>query len=79
MKLILRGKKLTIIVIVIFSTAVPLIFLIDWFDENVTNPRIWKDWTCEEMKKFAVEFKDEQFSNFQRAKFHEDLSLCMSG
>jgi len=78
LKPILQGKKLTIIVIVIFSIALPLIFLIDWFDENVINPRIWKDWTCEEMKKFAVEFKDEQFSNFQRAKFHEDLSLCMS-
>lgn len=78
MKSILQGKKLTIIIIVIFSIAFPLIFLIDWFDENVTNPRIWKDWTCEEMKNFAVEFKDEQFSNFQRAKFHEDLSLCLS-
>ena len=77
LKLNLRGKKLTIIVIVIFGTAVPLIFLIDWFDENVTNPRIWKDWTCEQMIKFAVEFKDEQFSAFQRAKFHKDLSLCM--
>ena len=78
MKLNLQGIKLTITVIVIFGTAIFLVFLIDWFDENVTNPRIWKDWTCEEMKNFAVEFKDEQFSNFQRAKFHEDLSLCLS-
>ena len=73
----LREKKLIIIVIVIFGTALPLIFLIDWFDKNVINPRIWNEWTCEEMKKFAIEFKDEKFTDFQRAKFHEDLSLCM--
>ncbi len=77
LKLNLQGKKLTISVIVIIGTAFFFVFLIDWFDKNVTNPRIWKDWTCEEMKKFAIEFKDEQFTNFQRAKFHEDLSLCM--
>ena len=77
MKLNLQGKKLTITVILIFSTAVFLIFAIDWFDKNVANPRIWEDWTCEEMKKFAIEFKDEQFTDFQRAKFHEALSFCM--
>ena len=77
MKLNLQGKKLTIAVILIFSTAIFLVFVIDWFDEKVANPRIWEDWTCEEMKKFAIEFKDEQFTNFQRAKFHEALSLCM--
>jgi len=77
LKLKLPGKKLIIIVIVITGIIFPLIFLIDWFDENVTNPRIWKDWTCQEMKRFAVEFKDEQFSDYQRARFHEDLSLCM--
>ncbi len=77
MKLNLREKKLIIIVIVIFGTALPIIFFIDWFDENVINPRIWNDWTCEEMKKFAIEFKDEKLTDFQRAKFHEDLSLCM--
>ena len=77
MKLNLQGKKLTITVILIFSTAVFLIFAISWFDVNVANPRIWEDWTCEEMKKFAIEFKDEQFTDFQRAKFHEALSFCM--
>jgi len=77
LKLNLREKKLIIIVIVIFGTALPIIFFIDWFDENVINPRIWNDWTCEEMKKFAIEFKDEKLTDFQRAKFHEDLSLCM--
>ena len=60
-----------------FGIAVSMMLLVDWFDENVTNTRIWKYLTCEEMIKFAVEFKDEQFSDFQRAKFHEDLSLCM--
>ncbi len=77
MKLNLQGKKLTITVILIFSTAIFLIFVINWFDLNVVNPRIWEDWTCEEMKKFAIEFKDEQFTDFQRAKFHEALSFCM--
>jgi len=79
LKPILQGKKLTIIVIVIFSITLSLIFLIDWFDENVINPRIWKDWTCEEMQEFAIKFEDEKFTDFQRAKFHEDLSLCMAG
>ena len=77
MKLNLQENKLIITVILIFSTAIFLVFVINWFDENVANPRIWKDWTCEEMKKFAIEFKDEQFTNFQRAKFHEALSFCM--
>jgi len=78
LKLNPQGKKLTIIVIVIFGIVGSGIFLVDWFDENVANPRIWKDWTCEEMKDFAIKFEDEKFTDFQRAKFHEDLSLCMS-
>ena len=78
MKLNIHGKKLTIIVIVIFVIASMAVFFVDWVDENVTNPRIWKDCTCEEMKEFAIRFEDEMFADFQRAKFHEDLSLCMS-
>ena len=78
MKLNPQGKKFTAIIIVILGTALGLIFLIDWFDENVTNPRIWKDWTCEEMKTFAINFEDEQFNDFQRSKFHEDLSKCLA-
>jgi len=78
LKLNHQGKKLTIIVIVIFGIVGSGIFLVDWFDENVMNPRIWKDWTCEAMKDFAIQFEDEKFTDFQRAKFHEDLSLCMS-
>ena len=61
----------------IFAVIVPGVFLIDWLDKNVVNPRIWKDWTCEEMKDFALKFEDEKLTVFQRAKFHEDLSLCM--
>jgi len=78
MRLNIHGKKLTIIVIVIFVIASMAAFFVDWVDENVTNPRIWKDWTCEKMKQFAIRFEDEMFADFQRAKFHEDLSLCMS-
>jgi len=78
LKLNLQGKKLTVIIIVIIGTAFPLIFLVDWFDENVTNPRIWKDWTCEAMIKFAINFEDEQFNDLQRSKFHQDLSRCLA-
>jgi len=78
MRLNIHGKKLIIIVIVIFVIASMVAFFVDWVDENVTNPRIWKDWTCKEMKEFAIKFEDEMFADFQRAKFHEDLSLCMS-
>ena len=31
-----------------------------------------------EMKKFALEFKDEEFTDVQQAKFHDDLSHCLS-
>jgi len=75
---IFQGKKLAAMVIVMFGIIVSGIVLVDWVDENVTNPRIWKDWTCEEMIEFAIKFKDEQLADFQRARFHEDLSLCMS-
>ncbi len=78
MKLNIQRKKLTIIVIVIFVITSMVVFFVDWVDENVTNPRIWKDWTCKEMKEFAIKFEDEKLSNFQRAKFHEDLSLCIA-
>jgi hypothetical protein len=77
LKLNIHGRKLTIIVIVIFGIGGSGIFLVDWFDENVTNPRIWEDWTCDEMKEFAIKFEDEKFTDFQRAKFHEDLSECL--
>jgi len=75
---IFQGKKLAAMVIVMFGIIVSVIVLVDWVDENVTNPRIWKDWTCEEMIEFAIKSEDEKLADFQRAKFHEDLSLCMS-
>ena len=65
-------------IIVMFGIIVSVIVLVDWVDENVTNPRIWKDWTCEKMIQFAIKSEDEKLAVFQRAKFHEDLSLCMS-
>ncbi len=73
-----QGKKLAAILIVMFGIVVSMIFLVDLVDENVTNPRIWKDWTCDEMKEFAIKFEDEKLTDFQRARFHDDLSLCMS-
>ncbi len=79
MKIEFKEKRLIIIVIVVFGIAVPSIFLIDWLDKEIINPRIWKDWTCEKMIQFALKFEDEKLTDFQRAKFHEDLSLCMSG
>ena len=75
---IFQGKKLAAMVIVMFGIIVSVIVLVDWVDENVTNPRIWKDWTCEKMIEFAIKSEDEKLADFQRAKFHEDLSLCMS-
>jgi len=75
---IFQGKKLAAMIIVMFGIIISVIVLVDWVDENVTNPRIWKDWTCEEMIEFAIKSEDEKLAVFQRAKFHEDLSLCMS-
>ncbi len=77
MRPIPKGKSLGILVIVIFAVIVPSIFVIDWFDKNIVNPRIWKDWTCDQMVQFAMKFEDEKLTDFQRVKFHEDLSMCM--
>ena len=77
MKQIFKGKTLIIIVIISFGVIGSSFFLIDWLDENVVNPRIWKDWSCEEMKNFALTSEDEKLTDFQRARFHEDLSLCL--
>ena len=51
---------------------------INFFEKSVTNPRIWEDWTCEQMEKFALEDKDDSLNDFQASKFHEDLSECLS-
>ena len=67
-----------IVVVLCFVVLSISIFLVDWFEKNVTNPRIWKDWSCEEMRKYALTLEDEKLNDFQRARFHEDLSLCIS-
>jgi len=74
----LSGKKLIVIIIGMGILIVSTVSYMDWYDENVLNPRIWEDWSCKEMKKFALEFKDEEFTDVQQAKFHDDLSHCLS-
>lgn len=78
MKDISSCKKLIIIVIVAFAVIFPSIFLIDWFEKKVINPRIWESWTCSEMKQFALEGGQETLNDFQQVKFDEDLLECMS-
>ena len=73
----LSGKKLTAIIIGMFILTITTVLYVNWHDENVLNTRIREDWSCKEMKKFALEFKDEEFTDVQRAKFHDDLSFCM--
>ena len=70
-------RVLVLFLVVVFGTLFPVIFLIDWADENVVNPRIWDDWTCDMMREYAMAFKDEELNNFQRAQFHSDLSRCL--
>ena len=72
------NKKLVIIVVAVFAVAFFSIFLIDWFEKEVTNPRIWEFWTCEEMKQFALEGGQKTLNDFQQVKFDEDLLECMS-
>ena len=74
----LSRKKLIVIIIGMGILIVSTVLYTDWYDENVLNPRIWEEWSCKEMKKFALEFKDEEFTDVQRAKFHDDLSHCLS-
>jgi len=72
-----KPNKFIIITLISFSIIITLIFLTGWMDENVINPRIWKDWSCEKMKNFALTLEDEKLTDFQRARFHDDLSLCL--
>ena len=74
----LSGKTLIVIIIGMGILIVSTVLYMDWYDENVLNPKVWEDWSCKEMKKFALEFKDEEFTDVQRAKFHDDLSHCLS-
>tara|TARA_B100000949_G_scaffold150348_1_gene132109 strand:- start:439 stop:681 length:243 start_codon:yes stop_codon:yes gene_type:complete len=74
----LSGKTLIVIIIGMGILIVSTVLYMDWYDENVLNPKVWEDWSCKEMKKFALEFKDEEFTDVQQAKFHDDLSHCLS-
>ena len=74
----LSGKTLIVIIIGMGILIVSTVLYMDWYDENVLNPRVWEDWSCKEMKKFDLEFKDEEFTDVQQAKFHDDLSHCLS-
>ncbi|MDX1595568.1 MAG: hypothetical protein R3327_01365 [Nitrosopumilaceae archaeon] len=71
------NKKLIFVIIMVFAIIFPVIFLIDWFEKEITNPRIWKSWTCEEMKQFAIGGGPETLNDFQQVKFDEDLLQCM--
>ena len=73
----LSGKKLIVIIIGMGILIVTTVLYMVWYNENVLNPRIWEDWSCEEMKRFALEFKDEVFTDVQRTIFHNDLSFCL--
>lgn len=73
------GQKLLVVIVVsVFAVLIPAILAIDWLEENVINPRIWKDWSCDEMQEYAMQFEDEKLSSFQRAQFHQDLSRCLA-
>ena len=70
---------LKILIIATFAVVIPVSIVgINFFEKSVTNPRIWEDWTCEQMEKFALEDKDDSLNDFQASKFHEDLSECLS-
>ena len=72
-------KFLKILIIAVFAVIIPVSIVgINFFEKTVTNPRIWDDWTCEQMEKFALEDKDDTLNDYQKSKFHEDLSECLS-
>lgn len=72
-------KFVKLLVIAIFAIVVPLSIVgINMYEKNVTNPRIWENWTCDEMEKFALEDRDDTLNDYQASKFHEKLSECLS-
>ena len=72
-------KFLKILIIATFAVVIPVSIVgINRFDKTVTNQRIWEDWTCEQMQKFALEDNDDTLNDYQKSKFHEDLSECLS-
>jgi len=72
-------KFVKFLVITIFAIVIPLSIVgINMYEKNVTNPRIWENWTCDEMEKFALEDRDDTLNDFQTSKFHEKVSECLS-
>ena len=72
-------KFLKILIIFAFAVIIPVSIIgINFYEKNVTNPRIWEDWTCAEIEKFALENKDDMLNDFQKTKFHQVLSECLS-
>ena len=72
-------KFVKFLVIAIFAIVVPLSIVgINMYEKNVTNPRIWENWTCDEIEKFALEDRDDTLNDYQASKFHEDLSECLA-
>ena len=72
-------KFLKILILVAFAIIIPVSIVgINLFEKTVTNPRVWEDWTCEKIQKFALENKDDTLNAYQKSKFHEDLSKCLS-
>ena len=72
-------KFLKILIIATFAVIIPVSIVgINFFEKTVAKPRIWEDWTCEQMQKFALEDNDDTLNDYQKSKFHEDLSECLS-
>ena len=72
-------KFVKFLVITIFAIVIPLSIVgINMYEKNVTNPRIWENWTCDEMEKFALEDRDDNLNDFQASRFHEELSECLT-
>jgi hypothetical protein len=73
-------KFLKILIVAVFAVVIPISIIgINFFEKTITNPRVWENWTCEQIQKFALEDKDDTLNDYQKSKFHEDLSECLSG
>ena len=71
-------KFLKILIISAFAVIIPVSIIgINFYEKNVSNPRIWENWTCDEMEQFALEDKDDNLNDYQASKFHEDLTECL--
>ena len=72
-------KFIKILLIVAFAIIIPASIVgINLFEKTVTNPRVWENWTCEQIQKFALEDKDDTLNAYQKSKIHKDLSECLS-